>query len=290
MDCSCGRTVGFLFECVVCDGPCCLFCTPQDMEICQECYKKQKIKDKDDLCDICGESKTVSGKCNEAICHVNYKYCTKCALDHRCSYVNIGGPCQKLLCKDHWTCNHRVSECRYCHTYHKNANIVSCERCDVGICKGCRPTYMPYYQTLNVKVCTKHMEKCTYCNYSSKLYKCKLQYHPIIAIKGGINSLLYCNDNLRCFNCDSVGQNVYCSCHITYCHHSNCMVKCLKDHISINEEENLQTLGKYIHLSFKCAQRLKEQYMVLCKYAYRNGIVFPPDIGRIILKMMLLNL
>jgi len=225
MNCACGEILGFLFKCVKCDGSCCIYCTPTDIniEICPKCYtiekeylekkeiEKKEIKKKQDKRDINKKTeKTEMPICKFTDCHntIFNRKCGNCSnvLEYCYSHVNYcndttakskgSNKCKLPLCPTHLRCKHHPNTCSVCKKDLTNINITNINKCSTchksKTCDDikCIETNFPLHD-LGYYICKTHyhFSRCGRCDKVSCRVKC---------------NFANCPDHYLCFRCNLI--------------------------------------------------------------------------------------
>lgn len=286
MYCVCGENVGFLSTCVLCKGSCCMYCHEivyhrekgAKIEICRSCYRTTREL-KVTTCNFVivksdGTFQCVHPQCKEKPTHYFSPYpcmhprciqkITGYCFDHakKCKMPQ----CKKIVCADHECCAKHVKECKICH---KNTeNWERCRHCKIYVCKPCAVSRMPH-RLDGFFVCKEHFGLCKHCGEQSCYATC------------GADK---CKNKMLCIaKCDRFGPKptqMYCRKHQKDCPH--CDKTCAIPHM----KEILIGTAKGL-IGPTCRSRMVLGMSCLIVSARRNGISFPRDIKRLIMRTII---
>jgi hypothetical protein len=194
MNCSCGEILGFLFKCVKCDGSCCIYCTPADInvEICPKCYvlekkqiekleKKQieklEQKEMEKICKFTDCNNTVlnrkCGNCRIQLeyCYIHANYCNDTTAKSKGSNM-----CKLALCPTHLRCYQHPNICSVCKKdFKNNSPRFKCTKCYKSkTCDDikCIESNFPMHD-IGIYICKNHhSSRCSRCNKLSYISKC----------------------------------------------------------------------------------------------------------------------
>ncbi|CAD5118963.1 DgyrCDS7634 [Dimorphilus gyrociliatus] len=193
-------------------------CQPCQPTVCSRCSKKDKCDNggcignyilKDEICQKCDDNcKTARctqngpGKCDVGECKDHYvldsnnecKRCDNNCEDNQCGGFTVGGKCNELKCKLHYTwesdsCHQCDTNCYFCDGWGKtkcdvdrcfegyriklDSSVHTCETCSVTNCAKCDADRTQCQKckkgyTLNSNTCDKCSDNCDYCDVDGK--------------------------------------------------------------------------------------------------------------------------
>ncbi|MFS8159774.1 MAG: hypothetical protein ACMG6E_06100 [Candidatus Roizmanbacteria bacterium] len=266
--CRCGKDVGFVFTCIICEGSCCISCTDpnSDIEICPTCNNLQNsiieaqaiVAEADrvrKLCIKCDKPYTSSGPCYGHGCKVMINYCNEHL--HTCDAKG----CHRGLCDLHTRCFKHSFRCTFC--FHKGYKAKQCPVCTKYVCPTCENLDMPYAH-LGINICRRDFVICNRC------IETRCIYMPCIAPD--------CKKTKGfCLSCDRMPPTKYhltiCDSHRGYCNYCNTY--------------HLATLASKYNGCDPCLGKIRFKLYNFLLILRASGIPLPLDMRRLIFEMLL---
>ena len=271
--CSCGRIMGVLLECVICEKSCCIMCVSEgNISLCLECKltqldllekqgeKREQKRHQEEMakCMICEEPRNRREDCG--FCGKNLRYCP--AHMHICGKkTRKDGTCIRLICHEHEYCEQHTPFCRNCKKPIRDLDVIKCtyKSCRTSCCPECVIYIYPYRDKIGF-ICTKHYSMCLKCLGNTMNSQCS---HPTCYTK-------------RCHHCNGFqlqdGWKIFCDNHIKSCEQCEMNYPYLFSKILIVPRIGVKNICS------NCYNRNNQEFLTLMKILVQKNIVIPLDI------------